>query len=706
MITLKNLKINNFISHKETEISFNDETKVLLDGKSGAGKSSVVEAIIWGLYGVARCPNKDLVLRGEKTSTVAIVLFDNNENIYYEIKRSTTDKAKNTLIISKSENGTDYSPVECNGARETQAWIENDLLHASYTLFVNSIASPQNNNSNFVDQTASKRKDLLLEIANIKDFDLYYSRARELLSLKNEEKARLSTAIEGLSKRINENELAICDEEDLRLTVHKKEIEKTKYTTQLELLIAEKSKLGDFSADINRIKAYITDARYNINTVNAKTKTCFDKITNIKTVVLPSIEPLRNKISAMDTIKERGDFLRNKAYLESERSSKLLAVMADKPQDRDYDGEIMDLNKRLIPLIKETGTCPSGDACPFVQPIKSQIKYLEDQIGEKTQKSSELEKAKANYSSKILALGPSLVTEEERIELRDITSKLSSSNSDVAELAKLELMVSSLPGLELELTQLNNDGDKIIKEISNLELELSQKEEAQKGVDTTIFDLRDKELRSNISSISTDISLVLYKIESSIKAKEKIEEITKEMSQLVKKEFEVELTIENISIVKDAFGSKGIKTVAIDYLIPRLEDKINEILSKLSEFRVRLDTQKGSSDGENVIEGLFINIINDRGEQLEYSSYSGGERLKISVSINEALASLQKCGFRIFDELFVGLDEDSVQHFADVMDQLQSKFKQIMCISHLRTIKDLFDEKINIIKINGVSKIS
>lgn len=706
MITLKNLKINNFISHKETEISFNDETKVLLDGKSGAGKSSVVEAIIWGLYGVARCPNKDLVLRGEKTSTVIIVLFDDVNNIYYQVKRSTTDKSKNTLIVSKSIDGVDYLPADCNGTRDTQSWIETEILGASYTLFVNSIASPQNNNSNFVDQTASKRKDLLLEIANIKDFDLYYSRARELLSLKNEEKVRLSTAIEGLSNRINENELAICDEDDLRLKVHEKEIEKTKYTTQLELLIAEKSKLGDFSVEINRIKAYITDARYNLNTVNAKIKNCFDKITHINTVVSPSIEPLRNKIAATDTIKERGDFLRNKAYLESERSSKLMALMADKPQDRDYDGEIIDLNKRLIPLIKETGTCPSGDACPFVQPIKSQIKYLEEQISEKTQKSNELDKAKTDYSNKILALGPSLITEEERIELRDITSKLSSSNSDVAELAKLELMVSSIPGLELELTQLNNDGDKIIKEISNLELELSQKEEAQKGVNTTIFDLREKELRNSISSISTDISLILYKIESSVKAREKIDEIKKEMNQLVKNKFEVELTIENISIVKDAFGSKGIKTVAIDYLIPRLEDKINEILSKLSEFRVRLDTQKGSSDGESVIEGLFINIINDMGEQLEYSSYSGGERLKISVSINEALASLQKCGFRIFDELFVGLDEDSVQHFADVMDQLQSKFKQIMCISHLRTIKDLFDEKINIIKLNGVSKIS
>ena len=102
---------------------------------------------------------------------------------------------------------------------------------------------------------------------------------------------------------------------------------------------------------------------------------------------------------------------------------------------------------------------------------------------------------------------------------------------------------------------------------------------------------------------------------------------------------------------------------------------------------------------------MFINIFNELGEQFEFGSYSGGEKLKITVAISEALASLQKCGFRIFDELFIGLDEESTEHFAVVMDQLQEKFKQILCISHLRNIKDLFDKKVEIIKINGASKV-
>lgn len=161
--------------------------------------------------------------------------------------------------------------------------------------------------------------------------------------------------------------------------------------------------------------------------------------------------------------------------------------------------------------------------------------------------------------------------------------------------------------------------------------------------------------------------------------------------------------MESLSLIKEAFGSKGLKAVAVDYLIPRLEEKINEILSRLSDFRVRLDTQKATASADGVTEGLFINIINDMGEELDFANYSGGERLKITVAIAEALASLQKIGFRILDELFIGLDEESTEHFADVVNKLNERFKQMICISHLRNIKDIFDKKVEVKKVNGTS---
>jgi DNA repair exonuclease SbcCD ATPase subunit len=129
------------------------------------------------------------------------------------------------------------------------------------------------------------------------------------------------------------------------------------------------------------------------------------------------------------------------------------------------------------------------------------------------------------------------------------------------------------------------------------------------------------------------------------------------------------------------------------------------VLSKLSDFRVRLDTQKKSADGESTIEGLFITILNEMGEEMPFENYSGGEKLKISVSISESLATLQKVGFRLFDETFIGLDENSTESFATVLSRLTKDFSQVLCISHLLQIKELFETHINIKKTKNVSFI-
>ncbi len=173
----------------------------------------------------------------------------------------------------------------------------------------------------------------------------------------------------------------------------------------------------------------------------------------------------------------------------------------------------------------------------------------------------------------------------------------------------------------------------------------------------------------------------------------------------------IEGKLNKLFMIKEAFGSKGIKTVIVDYILPRLEDGVNSVLSKLSDLRIRFDTQRDSLDGENQVERLFITIINEEGEEMAFENYSGGERLKITVAISEALAYLQPVGFRIFDEVFIGLDDASTESFASVLDKIQNHydmknhFSQLICVSHMGAIKDMFDKVIAVRKNGGISSI-
>jgi exonuclease SbcC len=188
------------------------------------------------------------------------------------------------------------------------------------------------------------------------------------------------------------------------------------------------------------------------------------------------------------------------------------------------------------------------------------------------------------------------------------------------------------------------------------------------------------------------------------KREAEIAKAKKDLEERKKDVVSIDQDLTKLAVVKDAFGPKGIKTVVIDFLMPRLEEEVNNVLSRLSEFTVRFDTQAPKTDG-GVKEGLFITIVNDIGEELPFESFSGGEKLKITVAISEALASLQKAKFRLFDEMFIGLDETSTESFAMVLERLQEDFPQVLCISHLRQIKDMFTRSIVVTKHNGISSI-
>ena len=127
----------------------------------------------------------------------------------------------------------------------------------------------------------------------------------------------------------------------------------------------------------------------------------------------------------------------------------------------------------------------------------------------------------------------------------------------------------------------------------------------------------------------------------------------------------------------------------------------------MSDFRIRLDTQQSRADIEDGIkEGLFITVKNSEGVELPISNLSGGEGVKVSMAISEGLASLgNSVGFRILDECINSLDNESTQSFVEVLLKLQENFPQVLCISHICSVKDIFEKRLNCVKINGISKI-
>lgn len=703
MILLNEIKLNNFLSHENTTITFSENEKLLIDGRSGSGKSSITDAILWVLFGKGRSDNRSLVRRGSKSGSVSLKLT-NGESNFIITRTISNPSGKNTLVVTKKGARGAYVPIERTGIKEIQQWIENDLLKASYELFTNSIAYPQENENSFVKANAGKRKDLLLEIVRASNFDELYIKARDAITGIESDIAVIISQMAGHEKAIRDNEVLAG-----KLAETEKDISETE--KEIELKTKEKTKLEDkrqeafyLNKKLDDKKAYEIRLSEGLHRLGEQIMRDADKVEEFDKF---NVEEAQKKNHEFDQLSIEAIQIGNQLVKNVELQNKINAHMANKPYVLDYTNEIKRLNQQLIPLIKDSGKCPAGDDCPFTVPIRGQITFLEEQIRAKEEASEGGQKLLAKWTEEYNTFEQPTDASVLYARLEEIKKKQEELQVYRDMIKHFEIIKGEIESLRIKLIK---DRGQIVNdtlEWNNVQNEVKEIEEKLSKFDSVANEVTVNNLGQILTILKDNHSEAIKWHTLALQAQKTLVDAQDAYSKANKDKDILKTQYEDLLLLKEGLSPRGIKAVVIDYLVPQLEERINEVLSQMSDFRIRLDTQKATVDEEGVKEGLFITVLNDQGEELPFESYSGGEKVKITISISEALASLMnQIGFRIMDENIISLDKESTEGFVEVLTKLQEKFPQLLVISHLDEVKDIFEKKILITKINGISKIS
>lgn len=126
---IKKLKISNFKSiYDELELDFNNIKGLWkISGPVGVGKTSIGEAIIFGLFGtVGGKNNADLISWGEKHSVVEIWLESKGKQVY--IKRENNAYGQSPVYVEVDNENMVYT-----NKRDAQAQLENEIYDTSRT---------------------------------------------------------------------------------------------------------------------------------------------------------------------------------------------------------------------------------------------------------------------------------------------------------------------------------------------------------------------------------------------------------------------------------------------------------------------------------------------------------------------------------------------------------------------------------------------
>ncbi len=176
------LELRNFLPYRVPEpLRFEGIHLACLTGSNGAGKSSLLDAITWALWGKARAKRDDeLVHLGQREMLVQLDF--EQEGVLWRVlrRRASGKRGSSTLDLFIIHDDGERVLQSENAIRITQEKI-NRILRLDYDTFVHSAFLQQGKADAFTTRTPAQRKQILSDILGLDQWARYEDHVKETL---------------------------------------------------------------------------------------------------------------------------------------------------------------------------------------------------------------------------------------------------------------------------------------------------------------------------------------------------------------------------------------------------------------------------------------------------------------------------------------------------------------------------------------------
>lgn len=184
------LRLRNFMSYGDEpqQLEFERFHVACLSGENGNGKSALLDAITYALWGRARISERrdssedELIHLGQIEMEVEFE-FELDGQRYIVIRRRTIRetarrRTSSGVLELQVKDGDTYRALTGDSIHATQRKI-NEILRLDYETFVNSVFILQGRADEFTRKTATERKRILADLLNLGLYDDLEAKARE-----------------------------------------------------------------------------------------------------------------------------------------------------------------------------------------------------------------------------------------------------------------------------------------------------------------------------------------------------------------------------------------------------------------------------------------------------------------------------------------------------------------------------------------------
>ncbi|WP_413198571.1 exonuclease subunit SbcC [Nostoc piscinale] len=198
------LILKNFLSYRDATLDFRGLHTACISGSNGAGKSSLLEAITWAIWGESRAAVEDDVIHAGAKEVRVDFTFHINQQLYRVIR--TRIRGATSVLEFQIETPAGFRPLTGKGVRATQDLIL-EHIKLDYDTFINSAYLRQGRADEFMLKRPTERKEILAELLKLTQYDDLEERAKESSRQYKARVEELERSLEAIKIQLQQREL-------------------------------------------------------------------------------------------------------------------------------------------------------------------------------------------------------------------------------------------------------------------------------------------------------------------------------------------------------------------------------------------------------------------------------------------------------------------------------------------------------------------
>jgi len=665
---VKKLRMENIRSYKDAEVEF-PRGRTLFEGDIGAGKSTILIAIEFALFGLGSSKASSLLRVGESKGSVELEFEVGGKD--YWVRRALARKAGSIQQVEGRLRGPDGE--EDYPSSEMKERILGILNFREPTdpksrslIYQYAIYTAQEEMKQIIGLRPELRLQILRRAFGVEEYKLAMENARELLVKMRGKRGQFETAsreVPSLRKELEELETKAGRGEEELVKLERDEEEKENAARKLE---AEKEELYEVELRLASARPEHSNLKREIREGGEEAKELMEEVERLdhragqleaKKLGAPPGDKTQAELKA--AVKGVGDDILRHEALAAAIETKIgqYESVAENRKcpicDRDASPEVF--AKKIDGLSKE-----KRSGARHFETLKVSLQELEDALERRRDYDVLAEKAKDDL----------VRVKEYRADAQRTRERLAS-------------VRGTLEGNRGKLSDLE-------KRIEVLESEAEGLEPLRRKIETSQKEL--KRVREEMSSLRRDV---------------------KNWKESIKRQGEVLARMERAAVKAHQLREREIWLE--EFFIPTLESIERHVMTSINRefghnfqkwFSILVDD--GGKDSR--VDEDFTPMVDQEGYEQDIDFLSGGERTSVALAYRLALSQMvQKFAEAgpsslILDEPTDGFSKEQLGKVREILDEMANP--QVIIVSHERELESFADQIYRVVKIGNESKIT